>query len=297
MTGQANSLEMTPKGRLDTLLSSFRLAAWLGWQIESNWTDPFLFAIYSIIRPLSSAGILVVMYAVITHGNFNTPIFPYMYLGNAFYIYVGAIMTGVSWAVIDDREHYRTLKYIFLAPISYPSYLMGRSVARFLIASVSVLITVLFGVLFLHVPVTLAQIQWPLFLVSLLIGVVMLAFMGLIIAGVSLLIAHHYDLIGEAVAAALYLFSGAIFPLEVLPPILRPIGYLMPITYWLELIRRSLVGQVAAAFPTLQNLSDMQIMGILLGLTVFFGVVSMIVFRRCEHLAAERGMIDMVTNY
>ena len=38
---------------------SFRMAAWLGWQIESNWTDPFLFAIYSIIKPLSGAAILV----------------------------------------------------------------------------------------------------------------------------------------------------------------------------------------------------------------------------------------------
>jgi ABC-2 type transport system permease protein len=288
---------MTAKTNTHTLLSSFRLAAWLGWQIESNWTDPFLFAIYSIIRPLSSAGILVVMYAVITRGNFNTPIFPYMYLGNAFYIFVGAIMTGVSWAVIDDREHYRTLKYIYLAPISYPAYLMGRSVARFIIASASVLITIGFGLLFLHLHLSFAQIQWPLFLAALLVGVTMLAFMGLIIAGVSLLIAHHYDLIGEAVAAALYLFSGAIFPLEVLPRLLRPIGYALPVTYWLELLRRSLVGQVADAFPTLQSLSNLQIMGILLGLTVFFGIVSTIIFRYCEHLAAERGMIDMVTNY
>ena len=49
---------------------SLRTAAWLGWQIESNWTDPFLFAIYSIIKPLTSAGILVVMYAMVTKSNF-----------------------------------------------------------------------------------------------------------------------------------------------------------------------------------------------------------------------------------
>ncbi len=42
-------------------LRSFKVAAWLGWQIESNWTDPFLFAVYSIIKPLSSAAILVIM--------------------------------------------------------------------------------------------------------------------------------------------------------------------------------------------------------------------------------------------
>ena len=76
---------------------SFRTAAWLGWQIESNWTDPFLFAIYSIVKPLSGAAILVVMYSIITQGNFDSPIFPYLYLGNAFYIYVGAVMAGISW--------------------------------------------------------------------------------------------------------------------------------------------------------------------------------------------------------
>jgi len=48
------------------------------------------------------------------------PIFTYMYLGNAFYIYVGAVMAGVSWAVIDDREHYKTLKYMYVAPIHIP---------------------------------------------------------------------------------------------------------------------------------------------------------------------------------
>jgi hypothetical protein len=99
---------------------SFRTAAWLGWQIESNWTDPFLFAIYSFIKPISTAAILVVMYGIITQGNYESPIFTYMYLGNAFYIYVGAVMAGVSWAVIDDREHYKTLKYMY----QYPHVLM-----------------------------------------------------------------------------------------------------------------------------------------------------------------------------
>jgi ABC-2 type transport system permease protein len=35
-----------PTERMAGLLRSFRLAAWLGWQIESNWADPFLFAVY-----------------------------------------------------------------------------------------------------------------------------------------------------------------------------------------------------------------------------------------------------------
>lgn len=287
----------TEKSLTPTFGRSFRVAAWLGWQIESNWTDPFLFAVYSIIKPLAGAAILVVMYSVITSGDFASPIFSYIYLGNAFYIYVGAVMSGISWAVIDDREHYKTLKYMYVAPIHIPAYLIGRGVAKFLVASISVLITIVFGVLFLHVNVDPAAINGLLFLVSLAIGVVMLAMMGLILAGISLLIVQHVWFIGDAVAGALFLFSGAIFPLEVLPAWLRPLGYIMPVTYWLELLRRSLVGSVAEAFPTLQGLSDLQLIGILVALTLIFGVSAMLLFRRCEHLAREKGLIDMVTNY
>ena len=276
---------------------SFRIAAWLGWQIESNWTDPFLFAIYSIIKPLAGAAILVVMYSIITQGNFNDPLFPYMYLGNAFYMYVGQVMTGISWAVLDDREHYKTLKYLYVAPIHVPSYLLGRGVARFIVATISVLITLTAGVLFLNVKIDFLAVDWGLFFVSLFIGVIMLAMMGLILAGVTLMIANHVWFLGDATAGALYLFSGAIFPLDVLPAFLRPIGYLMPITYWLELLRRSLVSSVADAFPTLSGFSNLELMGILLGLTAVFAVIAAIVFHWCEHQARERGMIDMVTNY
>jgi ABC-2 type transport system permease protein len=279
------------------MIRSFRLAAWLGWQIESNWTDPLLFAIYSVIRPLSSAAILVVMYGIITNGAFGSPIFPYIYLGNAFYTYVGSVMTGISWTIIDDREHYKTLKYMYIAPINIPAYLMGRGVANFLVGSISVIINILFGVLFLKVRIIPSEVNWLLFLSSLLIGVTMLAMMGLVLAGVTLLVAHHYGAYGDAVASALYLFSGAIFPLEVLPVWLRPVGFIIPITYWLELLRRSLVGSVAQAFPTLSSFSNLQLVGILLGLTILFGVASIFVFRRCDHAARERGLIDRVTNY
>lgn len=283
--------------KLQSFWRSFRTASWLGWQIESNWTDPFLFAVYSIVKPLSGAAILVVMYSIITQADFGSPIFPYIYLGNAFYIYVGAVMAGISWAVIDDREHYKTLKYMYVAPIHIPMYLIGRGVAKFLVGTMSVLITILFGVLFLNVNIDFAAVNWPLFFTGLVIGVVMLAMMGLLLAGVTLLVAHHVWFLGEGVAGALYLFSGAIFPLDVLPPFLRPIGFAMPLTYWLEVLRRALVGSVAQAFPTLSGFSNAQLVGILVALTATFMLLSVFVFRWCENTARERGLIDVVTNY
>lgn len=276
---------------------SFRMATWLGWQIESNWADPLLFVIYSIVKPLASASILVVMYGIITNSNFTNPLFPYIYLGNAFYLYVGAVMAGVSWAVIDDREHYKTLKYMYVAPIKIPVYLLGRGVARFLTGSISVLITIFAGVLFLKVPISLPQVNFPLFFISLFIGIFMLAMMGLLLGSITLLLVHHSFGIAEGVAGALYLFSGAIFPLEVLPAWIRPVGFAMPITYWLELLRRSLVGNVAQAFPTLAAFSNLQLIGILVLLSLIFGFAAVFAFRWCDHRARERGLIDRVTNY
>jgi ABC-2 type transport system permease protein len=136
-----------------------------------------------------------------------------------------------------------------------------------------------------------------LFTLALFIGILMLAMMGLILASITLLTAHHFFLIGESVAGALFLFSGAIFPLSVLPAWIQPLGLVNPITYWLELMRRSLVGNVAQAFPTLSGLSDLQVLGILAGLTIVFGLASTAVFRFCDYRARERGLIDKVSNY
>lgn len=276
---------------------SFVMAAWLGWQIESNWTDPFLFAVYSVVKPLAGAAILVVMYSIISQGDFASPVFAYIFLGNAFYIYVGSVMTGISWAVVMDREQYKMLKYIYVAPVHIPSYLYGRGVARFLTGSVSVLVTIGVGVLFFRLPLDLGAVNWPLFAASLLVGVVMLAMMGLVLAGVTMITAHQAWFVGDAVAAALFLFSGAIFPLDILPAWLRPIGFAMPLTYWLELLRRSLIGPVAEAFPTLAGLDNGQLFGILIGLTIVFAGLGSLVFRLCDHRARERGLIDWSTSY
>lgn len=276
---------------------SFKTAVSLGWQIESNWTDPFLFFVYSVVRPLTTAGILVIMYSIVSNADFSSPVFAYLYLGNAFYQYVATIMTGISWTIIDDREHYRTLKYIYTAPISMPFYLLGRAVARFVLTTLSVIITIAFGMLFLQLQIDWVSVNWPLFISSLIIGVIMLGMIGLLLAGVTLITARHNIPVGDAVAGALFLFSGAIFPLEVLPQVLRPVGYALPITYWLELLRRSLVGQVAEAFPTSTSMSNAQLLLILVVLSILFSIIGLISFRFFDRQARDRGLIDASTNY
>lgn len=286
-----------PVVQRSTALRTFLTAAWLGWQVESNWADPFLFAVYSIARPLASVLILVVMYSVITNGALERPIFAYIYLGNALYILVGQLINGVSWAVIDDREHYNTVKHLYTAPINGYYYLLGRGVAKLITASVSLVITIGFGVVAFGVPIHWRTVNWGLFGVSMVLGVASLATLGVMLGAWAMLMARHSWSLGDAVAGSLYLFTGAIFPLDVLPAWLRPLGFALPVTYWLEVARRALLGPGLIGFPTLSRFSNGELVAILAAFTVALAIVSTYVYRWALHRAKERGLLDVQTQY
>lgn len=279
-----------------TYWSSFRTATWLGWQVEANWTTPLLFALYTVARPLALTGILVMLYATVTRGDFSSPMFAYMYVGNAFYTYVGAIMTGMSFAVIDDRERYHTLRSVYVAPVDIRWYMAGRGTARFLTDSAAVAIMLVIGIVFLHLPVHFTTIHWPLLMATFGIGIPALAMLGLMVSSIALILPDSAWSFGEGVAAALYLFSGAIFPLRVLPRVLRPIGFAIPLTYWLELLRRALLVS-APGSPTLTTLGNLKLLGIFVVLTAALSAAALSAFRWCDRVARERGMIDRITNH
>src|SRR6185295_20120202 len=90
-------------------LQTFKGAAWLGWQIESNWAEPWVFAVYSILRPLAGVGIVTFMYIAVTTATapaLNTrDRLAFVYVGTAFFMFVGQELYGISQAVLDDREH------------------------------------------------------------------------------------------------------------------------------------------------------------------------------------------------
>ena len=285
-----------PFVRRSNALRTFITSAWLGWQIESNWASPLMFAGYSIARPIAGVLILVVMYSVITNGAMGEPLFAYIYLGNALYILVGQVITGTSWAVIDDREHYRTLKQLHTTPMNQYYYLMGRGVAKLLVALISTVITIAFGVIAFKLQINFASIQWGWLLGSSFLAVVCLAALGVILGGVTLTMARNFWALGEALSGALYLFTGAIFPLSVLPAWIRPLGFIFPVTYWLELARRAILGS-QAAFPTLAGFSNQQLMLILVAFAVGLVIASALFYQRMLYVARERGLIDLETSY
>lgn len=279
--------------RLWEAWQGFKAGTWLGWQIESNWTEPFLFAIYSVIKPVAGVLILVFMYLVVAQGGLQNSLFPQVFLGTTFYLYVVNVLSGISWTVQDDREHYGMLKYVYMAPMHLYGYLLGRGMAKTLIATISVLITLAFGIVFLGV--RFSFVNPGLFLAAFVLGLAALAFYGILLAGVSLLIARHGWIVGDVVAGGFYLLCGAAFPLSLLPAPLRALGLRLPPTYWFEALRRALLGR--GLNPELAVFSDSTLLLILAGATLSGIILSVGVFRLSERIAVRRGLLDMQTMY
>lgn len=278
-----------------TLLKSLKTSAWLGWQIESNWTEPFVFVIYSAIKPIAASLILLFMYLVVTRGKTSSDLFSFVFVGNAFYVYIGGILFGISWAVIDDREHYETIRYIYISPVRMYTYLVGRGVARFLITTFAVLIILFFGRLVLKIPIHPLTIDYPFLLSCFSFGLAGIVALGLILAGICLVVPRHSWLMNEGVAGVFYLLCGAIFPIDVLPSWLQPISRSLPFTYWLEGMRRATLGKSMS--PLLSNFGNGEILWVLIGTTIALGVVSHLTFKSLEHRARRRGIIDRTTGY
>lgn len=282
-------------GRWGENWRTFRMAAWLGWQIESNWTDPFLFLIYSVVKPLSQSLILIVMYFVVNGGGTGEGLFPFIFVGNTFFMYVMAILFGLSFVVIEDREYYQMIKYIYTSTAHIFWYLFGRAVTKFALTTVSVLILLLFGTLILGVPISLARVDHPLFFIVLTMGVISSAALGILLSGVMLVTARHGGMASESLGGLFYFLSGVVFPLEVLPGWLQPVARLMPYSYWLEGLRRALLpGHSDSFFAGIGNRELLTILGLTtLGMTILgFGI-----FYYLERLAKSRGLIDMITEH
>jgi ABC-2 type transport system permease protein len=290
---------------LGELWRSFRTSAKLGWEMESNWTDPFLFFVYSVAKPVSAALILVVMLDVISGGKTDPAYRAFVVVGTALWSFVFAGISGLAWTVLDDRERYRMLKYVYVSPSDLLVLLMGRGVARLGVGAMGAIITMAVGVFVLGVPFDITTVHWFQLVVVMALGLVAILAIGVIMAAVCLQTRQESWSYPDAVAGALFLVSGAVFPLAVLPNPIQAIGLLMPLTWWIEGVREALfpggtsgIGGTGSLWTSLTGTAAPDGPVIVLVLLVTGGLVTLAatgIFRASEHRAKDRGLLDRTT--
>ena len=220
-----------------------------------------------------------------------------MFIGSAFYMFVFNVMIELSWVVVQDREHYQVLKYIYVSPSSLYMYLLGRGFSKVIITTIAVVITFIFGLFVLKIPISITPVHFLVLVTALVLGFIALISFGIALGAATLVMPRGSGFLMESVAGIFYLFCGVLFPLSVLPGPAQSVGHAIPFTYWFEIIRRSLLSGAATTDPTLAGFSDAQIMAILAATTLIFVLLSVLIFRAGERSARKAGKIDMQTWY
>jgi ABC-2 type transport system permease protein len=287
---------------------SLRTALLLGWRVESNWTDPVLFAIYTVAKPIASLLLLVVMIQIIgagATGQSDETVMTFVVLGSALWATIVAGIAGPAWSVLEDRERYRMLKYLYVSPSTFLVLLIGRGTARLIAGAAGTVVALAFAAIFLGVRIDIADIVWPLFVASLVLGIVPILAIGVLLAAVCLQTRQESWSYPEAFAGAMFLVSGVVFPLSILPDPLQVLGLVNPITWWVEGMRQALlpgsptaIGGAGSVWTAVTGSAAPDGPTIVLALFVTGALATLAataIFRSSEHRARELGLLDRTT--
>ena len=269
-----------------SLIASARLA----WAIEGNWAEPFFLLVYLIIRPLAFLGLFL---AVLSIGGVLDPAsIGFVVVGQAVFQIVGAAMQGPTHALLDDRERYRTIRYIFATPSSLLPVSIGRALVKALIAAISAVIVIGVGAL-IGMPMRAGGPDLPLLLVVMALGLTSIVGLGIALGAVCVQLRNDAWGYPQAVAGSVFLLCGAIFPLDTLPRALQLLGAALPMTWWIEGVRRALLGTTSPGL--LGELSTPLLLLVLTVGTVLITLAAPRLFRIGIDRAREKGYLDRST--
>ena len=290
-------------GPSDTV-RSLRTALLLGWRVESNWTDPTLFVIYTVAKPIASLLLLVVMIDIIG-GAASADARTFVVLGSALWAMLVAGIAGPAWSVLEDRERYRMLKYLYVSPSTFLVLLVGRGGARLAAGAMGTAIALVFAVIVLGLRVDLGAVRWPMLAVSLAMGIVPILAIGILLAAICLQTRQESWSYPDAFAGAMFLVSGVVFPLAVLPDPVELLGLVNPVTWWVAAVRMAIIpdgpssiGGPGSLWTAVTGSAAPDATTALCALFVTGALVTLaatVIFRSSERRARDQGLLDRTT--
>jgi len=129
------------------------------------------------------------------------------------------------------------LKRLMLTPVNMRLYGLGNMMVRFLLSAIQVILLTLIGILFYKAEIDLNLVS---FLPMFLVGTVSFASMGYLIAAFSKSMDSYTGTANLASFIMMFL-SGIFFDYSMLPEYIKPVSHVLPLTYFANGIRDSMV--------------------------------------------------------
>ena len=211
------------------LRSYFRYPAWIVGEFVSTPLWFFFFALgVTLFAPITST--------TNTQGLGEGMI--YFFFGFVFIVLFSTSVWGVGQSVRNEQES-GTLEQFFLAPANRATLILGRWARIFLTDSIIIGYTTF--LLYLLGGTAIAILNPTLFLLSLGLYELSLIGFGLFMAGLTIRI-KSYNSIGNMIFFGYMIFTGALFPITVLPTPVRYFSMIIPFTYLNDIMRHAALG-------------------------------------------------------
>ena len=234
-----------------------------------------LFVFTSVIEPL--------IFATLTYYLFNAGSKPETVIYSA----LGAGMMGIwsttlfaSGGAISWQRWQGTLELLVAAPPPFIVVLLPLTLATSVTGAYALLATLLWGRLFYGVPLHFAH---PLaFALAVPAAVLALGLMGLLMAS-SFVLYRHANALSNLLEYPVWIATGLLFPIALLPGWVRPISWVLAPTWGVEAIRHAALGGGAVWPPV----------ALCLGIAVAYFALAGVFLRIFEEAARSRATLSL----
>jgi ABC-type multidrug transport system ATPase subunit/ABC-type multidrug transport system permease subunit len=211
---------------------------------------------------------------------YGSDFFPFILIGIAFRGYLGVGLNHFAPS-LRAEQMMGTLGMLLASPVKVSTLLSASAGFAFVYHSITVVGYLLIGLLMGSL--SLDKMNFPVVIIIMVPTMASFSALGMLSAAF-LMTFKRGDPVNFLINAAVTLFGGVYFPVEVLPESLRVVSYALPITYSLEAMRKGLL--VGAGLPDV-----IHELGVLVGFAVVLMPLGLIAFRRALRQARKDGTL------
>jgi ABC-2 type transport system permease protein len=263
---------------LTVIYSAFRMAM-LHWMADPQWVIP------NIIAPFVFTTVALTLFQDST-GPFGL----YAVLGGGMMGMWGNTIYSSGYA-IDFEKWQGTLEEVFVAPSKLLHVMTGRAISNALFGLTNMVAVLLIGTFGFRISLGIAD---PLlFSVSLILTLLSVSALGLIFAS-SFVLSRSAQALTNGLEIPLYIVSGSMFPIALLPFWVHPAAYILGPTWGVDAIRLATSQQYASqSFWAGMNVNvaialDLTVM---LLITLAYAIIAAVLFKAVEKRARVKGTL------
>lgn len=204
-------------------------------------------------------------------------------IGFAFNTFIFSAAFGGAHALRGEQEH-GTAELVFVTPANKIAWLLGKVMGNIFFSLIGFSLVLFSGFLIFGFQ-TDAFPNFPLAALSILLTIVSLTAFGLVFAGVCFMAKREHEL-SQVLWPSMVFLCGLAFPVEVLPPPLPTISWLIPVTYGIDLTRKALIFGSGILEPLI-----LYEIGVLVLQTVIMLPIGLVLYSWLEKKAKKTGAL------